>query len=537
VLRFPHLIRSFPLLMAAAALACNGENLDVPITGSVQVTAATSGADPDPDGYGVTVDGSDRGMLGVSGTLTVEELAPGDHLVGLSGVAGNCQVQGENPRTSSVTAGATATAAFAIACTALPANSGTLQITTVTSGSNPDPDGYTVAIDGGTPQSISLSATLTISGIAMGPHVVTLGGIAPNCGVEGANPIGITITTGQTASADFTISCTVPAASQIVFISDQGAISDVYIVNPDGSGRRNLTTGAAGTAETPQWSPDRSKIVFEGGDVGGDIFVINADGTGLLNLTDTPPLQGLERGPVWSPDGTTILFTRAVSLDPDGDTFATDVYTIRSDRSRLTQLTTTGQESPSGGLTWSPDGSRIAFTSERGSSSQIFVMGSDGSGQTGIPSMGTSFGPQWSPDGSKIAFLTAMAGPPEVWTANPDGTNPAQLTSEPGDHKADVRWSRDGTKIAYTFAYSAPDPQSLGSDIWTMNADGSGKLNVTSNRLDNTSPVWAPDGTRIAFVFGFGTGSNAEVRVVNADGSGSQTNVSMRQGFRPDWSR
>lgn len=533
MLRFPpHLIRSVPLIVAAAALACSGDNLSEPTTGSVQVTAATSGADPDPDGYTITVDGTDRGTLAVSGTLTVEGLAAGDHLVGLSGVAGNCQVQGENPRTSSVTTGATAIAAFTVTCTALPPNSGSLQITTATGGSNPDPDGYTVALDGGTTQPIASNVTLTISGIAAGAHTVALGGVAPNCGVGGQNPITITVTTGQTASVDFTISCTVPGTSRIAFISDQGDVRDVYVGIPDGSGSRNLTNGAAGQADTPQWSPDGSKIAFEGGPGGGDIYVINADGTGLLNLTDTPPLQGLETGPVWSPDGITIAFTKAVLTEPDGDTFETNVYTIRADRSGTTQLTTSGQESASGGLSWSPDGSRIAFTSERGTSSQIWVMSSSGTGQIPLTSRGTSFGPQWSPTEDKIAFLSMEGGPPEIWVMNADGTNSTQLTSEPGDRKADVRWSRDGHKIAYTFGYS---PSGSGSDIWTMNADGSGKLNVTNNRLDNTSPVWSPNGSQVAFASG--SGADAEVRVVNADGSGPQTKVSQAQGYRPDWSR
>jgi Tol biopolymer transport system component len=541
VLRFhPNVIRSIPLIIAGAVLACGGESLSAPTTGSLQVTSATSGTDLDPDGYTVTIDGTDRGALGVSGTLTVEQLAPGDHPVGLSGVAGNCQVQGDNPRTSSIAAGATATAAFTVTCTALPVNTGTLQITTATSGSNPDPDGYTVAVDGGTTQPIGSSATVTVSGIAAGPHTVTLAGFAANCGVGGANPITITVTAGQTASADFAITCTAGSVARIAFISDNPGVRDVFTVNPDGTGRRRLTDGLAGLSETPQWSPDRSQIVFEGGPNGGEIYVINADGTGLRNLTNTPtgigPGRESETGPKWSPDGNTIAFMKTTSLEPDGDEAETDVYTIRSDGTQLTQLTATGQEAPGGGLSWSPDGTRIAFTSERGTSSQVFAMGSDGGGQTGITSAGSSFGPQWSPDGNRIAFLNQLAASPEVWTINPDGSNPTQLTNEPGDHKADVRWSPDGRKIAYTFAYT-PSGAQLGSDIWTMNADGSGKLNVTSSRSDNTSPVWSPDGSQIAFVFNFGTGANAEIRVVNADGTGPQTNVSMRQGYRPDWSR
>jgi Tol biopolymer transport system component len=527
---FHRLIRSVPLIVAAAALACSGENLNAPTTGSVQVTTATSGADLDPDGYSVTVDGSDRGALGVSGTLTVEGVASGDHLVGLSGLAGNCHVQGENPRTSSVTVGATATVAFAVTCTGLPANTGTLAITTVTSGSNPDADGYTVAVDEGAAQPITSSATLTISGVAAGAHTVTLSGVAANCGVGGDNPITITVTTGQTASADFSISCTAATVARIAFVSDNPGVRDLFTVNADGTDRRRLTDGRAGLAETPQWSPDRSKIVFEGGSDGADIYVINADGTGLNNLTNTPFLVGAETGPVWSPDGTTIAFTKAVSRDPDGDNFDTNVFTIRPDGSQLTQLTTSNEESPNGGLSWSPDGSRIAFTSERDASSQIYVMGSNGSGQARISnSTGTSFGPQWSPTGNRIAFIRIEGGPTEVWAMNPDGGSPAQLTSELGDLKDRPTWSPDGGKIAYMLQYSVGS-----SDIWTMNADGTGKLNVTTTRQDNTWPVWSPDGNQIAFVFGFGSGS-PEVRVVNTDGSGVQRNVSTRQGYRPDW--
>ena len=350
MLRFnPRLVRSAPLIVAATALACGGEDLAVRVTGSLQVTTATSGADLDPDGYTVTLDGSDRGTVGVSGTLTVEELAAVDHAVGLSGVAGNCQVEGDNPRTAIVTAGATATVAFTVTCSALPPNTGTLQVTTVTSGSNPDPDGYTIALDGGATQPIGSSATLTVSGIAAGPHTVTLASVASNCTVGGTNPLTVAVVGGQTVNADFTITCTAAVVARIAFISDNPGVHDVFTVNPDGSGRRRLTDGLAGLAETPRWSPDRSRIVFEGGTIGGEIYVINADGTGLRNLTNTPtgigPGHESETAPQWSPDGSTIAFMKTVSLEPDGDETDTDVYTIRSDGSGLDSA----DNQPSGG--------------------------------------------------------------------------------------------------------------------------------------------------------------------------------------------
>ena len=280
-------------------------------------------------------------------------------------------------------------------------------------------------------------------------------------------------------------------------------------------------------------SPDGSAVAFRGarldaleGHPSGRICLAAADGSGMRQVTQGP---NDDSGPRWSPDGTTLTFLSDRATAGSAQVYALETGVLGEARPLA--------EAP--GIVehheWSPDGSRIAFTSDRGASSQIFVMGSDGSGQTGITSAGTSFGPQWSPDGSRIAFLTSMAAPPEVWTVNPDGTNPIQLTNEPSDGKADLRWSSDGRKIVYTFAYRPSDIGGLGSDIWTMNADGSGKVNVTNNKLDNTSPVWSPDGSQIAFVFGFGTGANAEVRVVSADGSGPQRNVSTRQGYRPDW--
>jgi Tol biopolymer transport system component len=531
VLPFPRLIRSIPLFITAAALACSGGNLDVPTTGSVQVTTATSGADPDPNGYAIAVDGSDRGTAGASGTMTVEGLTPGDHLVGLNGVAGNCQVQGDNPRTASVTAGATATAAFAITCTTLPANAGTLQITTTTSGPNPDPNGYTVSVDGGATQPIVSNGTLPISGIAAAAHTVSLTGVAPNCAVTGDNTITITVTAGQTATAAFAITCTAAAQARIVFVRG----GDVFTVNPDGTGRTRLTDGRTVSAETPQWSPDRSKIVFEGGPDGGDIYVIGADGSGLRNLTNTSTTigGGRETIPKWSPDGSRILFSKTTLLPPDGDVTAIDLYTMSADGGVPVRLTATESELAAGGYDWSPNGAQIAFESVRGGSQGIYVVDASGGAATKLSTAGDFGAPNWSPDGSKIVFLSQPAFPEpwQVWTMNSNGSGQAQRTNQPGDIKTAPSWSPDGGKIVYMNSTSAGS-----SDIWTINADGSGALNVTGNGADNDSPVWSPDSRQIAFVVGLGTGGAdaATVWSINVDGTGAK-NVSTLAGYRPDW--
>jgi hypothetical protein len=176
-------------------------------TGSLQVTASTTGGSPDPDGYSVTFDGSDRGSLGVSGSLTLKGLTAGSHVVGLSGVAANCSVAGENPHTVSVTPGASALAAFAVICSEAPPNTGSLRITTLTSGPEPDPDGYAFALDAGTRQPIGVSGTVTLAAIASGVHRVHLSSVAANCSIQGGSPVTVTVTSGAVADVSFAIAC------------------------------------------------------------------------------------------------------------------------------------------------------------------------------------------------------------------------------------------------------------------------------------------------------------------------------------------
>jgi hypothetical protein len=180
-------------------------------TGSLTVTAATSGLSPDADGYLVTVDGADGGALPAGGSLTLANLPAGTHSVGLSGIAGNCQLQGDNPRPASITTGQTASLSFSIVCTAPPLNAGTLQVVTATSGPSPDPDGYTLAVDGGTAQVIGLNATVTIPNVPAGLHQATLAGLASNCVASGANPRTATVQAGATARVEFQVTCRTPA--------------------------------------------------------------------------------------------------------------------------------------------------------------------------------------------------------------------------------------------------------------------------------------------------------------------------------------
>jgi hypothetical protein len=176
-------------------------------SGTIEVATTTSGSGSDPDGFALILDGSEHGPIGVTATAMVNGLVPGTHTVGLAGLAANCQVVGENPRSVTVIPGQTTQASFAVTCATPTPGAGTLEITTSTTGSDQDPNGYRVRVDGGPPQPIGLSGTIALSNISPAQHTVELLDIATNCTISGSNRRTVTVTSGQTTNVAFAIAC------------------------------------------------------------------------------------------------------------------------------------------------------------------------------------------------------------------------------------------------------------------------------------------------------------------------------------------
>lgn len=189
--------------------SCTGQELTAPSTGAIVIVTTTSGFELDPDGFAVSVDDRVHSFISPIGSLRHDSVIPGDHTVRLAGVSPNCTVQGENPLPVRVEAGAAASAGFLISCTA---TTGTVEVTTVTTGSALDSDGYLLRLDGGGVQPIGVSQSLTISGIQAGPHAVRLEGLASNCSVLVPNPQQLVVVAGQSAAIHFTVGCS-PVAS------------------------------------------------------------------------------------------------------------------------------------------------------------------------------------------------------------------------------------------------------------------------------------------------------------------------------------
>jgi len=157
-----------------------------------------------------------------------------------------------------------------------------------------------------------------------------------------------------------------PDGAQIAFSSFRGGTSQIYLMKADGSGERRLTSGP-GSASDPAWSPDGTRIAFTKTPEGstGDIHVIGVDGRGEAQLTDTDtPTHGTlshDDQAAWSPDGTRIAFisNRDVGLDYE-------IWLMNADGSARRGLTRTRELELDQAPAWSPDGSRLAFSRGRG---------------------------------------------------------------------------------------------------------------------------------------------------------------------------
>jgi len=266
-------------------------------------------------------------------------------------------------------------------------------------------------------------------------------------------------------------------------------LSDIYIMNADGTRQTRLTISSEQTVWGPAWSPDGSQIVFSfwspsaepGTSV--ELYLMNADGSGRTQLTHNQRFNFL---PAWAPDGKSIAF-----ISQRGSTNTAEVHSINADGSSERELTKNNAWEY--GMSWSPDSKEIVFGSDREGAWQIYSMNADGSDQKPLPNPADGNAPAWSPDGKQIVFVSSRHGEDEIYVMEPDGSNQTRLTAN-SIWEDNPQWSPDGRQIVFTSRPGGAD------NIFVMDADGTHVRNITqSSGGEMYLAAWSPDGKTILY--------------------------------------
>ena len=279
----------------------------------------------------------------------------------------------------------------------------------------------------------------------------------------------------------------------LAFTSMQNSNVQIYLINADGSKPTQLTAGGKGGVE-PSWSPDGKQLVFQN----NGLWIADVT-SGVVSSLPTPTtMENRWRvKPAWSPDGEWIAFNN------ENGTLG-DIYLIKPDGTDLRRLTNTGDISRDGNLAWSPDSKAIAISADRDGNVEIYVMnvtealeGFDISNQVRLTSTTNDSGiknfvSSWSPDGSRIAFSSNRDGNSEIYVMDSDGNNVVRLTDNPASDK-EPAWSLDGDRIAFS------TDRNGNYDIYVMSVEGflrgegvPAVLRVTTSPSEDLGAVWKP---------------------------------------------
>jgi hypothetical protein len=207
-------------------------------------------------------------------------------------------------------------------------------------------------------------------------------------------------------------------------------------------------------------------------------------------------VQGVEYGHAqvvasvpWGRADTVDVYVQAEILVTSTRSGSADLWAFeRGSPARFIRITRDSLHSEGEGA-FSPDGSQIAYVTDRDGNVEIYLMNADGSNPRRLTTTDATEGsPAWTPDGRHLVYASNVSGNFQVWIMNADGSGQRQLTQEPRSNFQPAV-SLDGKTIAFT------SDRDTNYDIYVMGLDGSGPRNVTRTPGGaETTPLWFPDG-------------------------------------------
>src|SRR5687768_849443 len=237
--------------------------------------------------------------------------------------------------------------------------------------------------------------------------------------------------------------CNIITGCPVIVASRKASLfeSRIWLMSTNGTLHKQLTSGAID--RNPAISPDGKKVAFLSNRDGGSLYVVNIDGTGMLKVASAP---GVARGVSWSPDGTSIAFSATPGTDGE-------IFVAKAAGGVVSQLTidTNDDHSPA----YAPNGT-IVFSSDRGTGPtknlELWRWNGPNSFTRLTQTDYDELDPAFSPDGTKLAYVIDWSGDwMSVVVGDAAGANPKDLHTVGGsNHKlASPSFSKDGKSLVY----------------------------------------------------------------------------------------